>query len=174
MELTGRNIREQARMYPDRVTDYAEEVRQLDILPVAFAEGSWTQADIEWLVRWKSQRVLPMFQDNDADRVAAVIAAVRKHNSPTQKVQALTDLRGVGVPMASAFLLFMNPTAYTVIDRFAWQALTAAGHLEQALSEPPTVAEYLRYLGVCHSLATELEVDLRTLDRGLWVLGKED
>lgn len=90
------------------------------------------------------------------------------------KVETLQDnLHGVVVPVASTLLLFMDPTAYTVIDEKAWGALRAAGHVDAELSETPTVYEYITYLGVCHTLAKEVDVEPRTLDRALWVMDGE-
>ena len=74
--------------------------------------------------------------------------------------------------MASAFLLFMNPEAYTVIDQYAWAALLEAGHVEEELSGTPTVNEYVEYLGACHALAVETGVSLRMLDEALWMMGR--
>ena len=63
MELTGRRIREAARAYPRQDSvDLEEEERQLEVLPAAFAEGSWTWEDLEWIVDWKSRRVVTDFQ----------------------------------------------------------------------------------------------------------------
>jgi hypothetical protein len=84
-------------------------------------------------------------------------------------------LSGIGVPVASAVLLFINPDRFTVIDERAWSVLQETGYLAQELSNDPTVDEYLLYLGACWTLANEYDVSLRTLDRALWVLDiKED
>ncbi|MFA9417625.1 hypothetical protein [Natrinema sp. HArc-T2] len=174
MELTGRRIREAARAYPrqDRV-DFEEEERQLDVLPIAFAEGTWTWEDLEWVVGWKSNRVIPDFRMNDTELAEDTVRRTLERQSVVEKVETLqNNLHGVGVPVASALLLFMDPIAYTVLDERAWSALQVAGHLDTELSETPTVDEYLMYLGVCHTLANEIDVELRTLDRGLWVLSK--
>lgn len=173
MELTGRRIREAAREYPEQDgVDFEEEKRQLELLPVAFAEGSWTWEDLEWIVRWKSHRALPAFRDNDTELAEDTVRRALERRSVVEKIDTLQDnLHGVGVPVASSLLLFMDPTTYTVVDVKAWDALRAAGHLEAELSETPTVDEYLTYLGICHSLANEVDVELRALDRALWVIG---
>lgn len=175
MELTGRRIQEAARAYPEQDgVDLEKEERQLATLPVAFDEGSWTWEDLEWIVRWKSNRVLPAFRENDAELAEDTVRHTLERQSVVQKVKTLQDnLHGVGVPVASTLLLFMDPAAYTVLDEKAWGALRSAGHLDVALSETPTVEEYITYLGVCHTLANEVNVDLRTLDRALWVIGDD-
>ena len=82
------------------------------------------------------------------------------------------ELSGIRVKMASVFLLFMNPEKYTVMDWRAADVLHNEGYLQSPISDDPSVDEYVEYLQVCQSVAEEFEVDLRTLDRGLWVLGE--
>lgn len=173
MELTGRLIREAARKYPDQEeVDYETEEEMLEILPVAFAEDSWEWEDLEWIVGWKSKRALPAFKENDLELAKDTVRRTLERRSVVQKVETLQDnLSGVRVPVASALLLFMEPQAYTVLDVNAWETLQDSGNLYADLSDDPDPDEYLRYLGVCHALAAELDVDLRTLDRALWVLG---
>ena len=172
MRLTGRAIREQARQYPESVEGFEQETEQLEVLPAAFTEGTWEQEDLEWIVDWKSRRAAGYFQENEPSVLNEVIDETIRTAGPARKLETLLELKGVGVPMASAILVFMDPAAYTVLDQFAWKALEEAGHLDSELSNTPTKGEYLSYLGVCHGLANDLGVSLRTLDRGLWMLGR--
>lgn len=171
MDLNGRLIREQARKYPELVDDYDAEIKHLDILPVAFAERSWKWGDLEWIVDWKSRRAAGYFEDNNPEHGEDIVEQAIETRGVVEKVETLTELSGVGIPMASAFLVFMNPTAYTVLDIRAWDTLQATEHLDAELSDSPTVDEYITYLGVCHALANKVDVELRTLDRALWVIG---
>jgi thermostable 8-oxoguanine DNA glycosylase len=72
--------------------------------------------------------------------------------------------------MASAFLLFMNPDEYTVIDSRAGGFLNQEGYIPSNPSDP-SIEEYINYTDVCRGLADDYDVDLRTLDRALWVIG---
>jgi len=40
-----------------------------------------------------------------------------------EKIKLLDELDGVGVPVASAILMFYDPERFTIIDRLAWAAL---------------------------------------------------
>jgi thermostable 8-oxoguanine DNA glycosylase len=123
-------------------------------------------------VRETGPRIFP--KNDDAVIQEHIERAVHKSNV-RDKVEALTSLSGIGVPVASAVLLFINPDRFTVIDERAWNVLQETGYLPQELSDDPTVDEYLLYLGACWTLANEYDVSLRTLDRALWVLDiKED
>lgn len=175
MELTGRLVREKAREYPDESPmSFEEEQANLEDLPFAFEEGSWCWDDLEWIIRWKSPRALSDFEENDVDEGKQVIEEVIREVSVLKKVEKLKEaIDGVHIPVASSILLFMNPTAYTVLDTYAWGKLHDAGFI--STKEPSTwkSSHYLQYLGICHALAEELKVDLRTLDRALWVMGRE-
>ena len=92
-------------------------------------------------------------------------------SSLRQKVGLLIDLSGIQVKMASTFLLFMNPEEYTVMDWRAADVLHNEGYLQSPISNDPSVDEYEKYVQTCRAVADKFEVDLRTLDRGLWVLG---
>lgn len=116
-----------------------------------------------------------IFPKNDDTVIQEHIERAVHKSSVRDKVEALTALSGIGVPVASAVLLFINPDRFTVIDERAWSVLQETGYLAQELSNDPTVDEYLLYLGACWTLANEYDVSLRTLDRALWVLDiKED
>ena len=97
------------------------------------------------------------------------------HESGIQtRVDALISLNGIGVPVASAILLFIDPDRFTVIDERAWNVLQETGYLLDDISDDPTVEEYLLYLGTCRALANEYNVSLRALDMALWVLDITD
>ena len=150
-----------------------EEPKQLTQLPTAFENGTWTWEDLEWIVRWKTHRSIGYFNRNDPEKVDEVITEVVDTPSTEQKVDLLTDLSGVQIKMASAFLLFMNPEKYTVIDSRAGAVLLREGHITSN-PDNPSIKEYINYLDVCRGLADDYDVDLRTLDRALWVLGGSD
>jgi hypothetical protein len=103
----------------------------------------------------------------------ALQKAIAPTTSSREAILALTELRGVGVPVASAILTTIFPDRYTIID---FRALEALGH------EPDDVDFYERYLTFCTGLATDLArreiihpqdgypapTALRALDRALW------
>ncbi|MFT4905161.1 MAG: hypothetical protein ACI8UR_001732 [Natronomonas sp.] len=163
--------------YPEKEDMYEEEVAQLESLPTAFEEGEWSREDLEWIIEWKVgvflKPVLRNLRENDDEEVRTRIEEAVHETSIRFKAKALTSLKGIGVPVASAILLFVNPNRFTVIDERAWDVLQQTGYLSQELSEDPTVDEYLIYLGACWTLANEYDVCLRTLDRALWVLDIE-
>jgi thermostable 8-oxoguanine DNA glycosylase len=176
MTLSREVIIEKAQEYQETVSDdfYREEENHLERLPTVFENGTWEWEDLEWIVCWKTHRSIGYFNRNDRDRVDEVIAKVVESSSTQRKANLLRRLDGIQVKMASAFLLFMDPDKYTVIDWRAANALTKEGHLYSMISEAPSVEEYINYLDICRTLYDEFNVELRTLDRALWVLGEGD
>lgn len=132
----------------------------------AFDERVWERGDLEEIVHWKGSRATIDFRKNEEAYVDAAIEA----ESAWSTVEALCESNGVAVPMASSFLLFMDSEQYTVIDRRAWEALSEFGYVSGDLNNT-SIEQYLLYLGICRTLATEYDVSLRDLDRAHWVLG---
>ena len=90
----------------------------------------------------------------------ALRAATAAPNDQTA-VEALIELSGVGVPVASAILTAIYPNRYTIID---FRALEALG----TNTTNRSVSFYLRYLRHCRETAEMYGVSLRQLDRALW------
>jgi hypothetical protein len=76
--------------------------------------------------------------------------------------------------VASAFLLFLSPERYVVVDERTWGVLHAAGELDDPYPAPPSEPDYLAFDAACTRLRERFDVDAWTLYRALWVLGGED
>ena len=178
MDLGRRVLEQQESRYAEEEDLYEEEVARLESLPTAFEEGEWSREDLEWIIEWKvgvfTKPTLKHLRKNGDEEIRARIEEAVHEASIRSKVEALTSLTGIGVPVASAILLFINPNRFTVIDERAWNVLQETGYLSQDLSDDPTVEEYLLYLGACWALANEYDVSLRTLDMALWALDIND
>ncbi len=136
--------------------------------------GDFSAENLAKIVYWKSPRVVHYILENPQEKIAeALQKAIAPTTSPREAVLALTELRGIGVPVASAILTAIFPDRYTVID---FRALEALGH------EPGGVEFYEEYLTFCRDLAARLAqrgvihsqenypapTVLRALDRALW------
>lgn len=174
MGLTRHVLEHLESKYPEEDGMYEAEVARLESLPVAFQNGEWSREDLEWIIEWKvrvfTKPILKHLRKNDEGEIRARIEEAVHEPDIRSKVEALTSLNGIGVPVASAILMFIDKDQFTVIDKRAWNVLYEADYLSQELSDAPTVDEYLLYLGACWTLANEYDVSLRTLDRALWVL----
>lgn len=136
----------------------------------AIRKGETTLANLEAIVRWKSERAVQYLIGNSNEKIRqALTVAVSPDATTETAVKALIELHGVDLPVASAILAAIFPERYTVLD---YRALEALGHAQH------DVKFYEEYLDFCKRLAESNIVSpqsdlpaptpLRTLDRALW------
>jgi endonuclease III len=123
--------------------------------------------NLKRIVRWKSARRIGLIAKNDTSTLASTLKyATSQDVTVKAAIEALDELHGVGIPMASAILAMARPEVYTIID---FRALEALG----VTKWPKTSAYYEAYLGTCRELSKQHKKTLRTLDRALWQWSKE-
>lgn len=136
----------------------------------AIRNGDYTLANLEAIVRWKSERLVQYLIGNSNEKIRRVLAVAACPETSTElAVRALLELHGVDLSVASAILAAIFPERYTVLD---FRALEALGHARH------DVHFYEEYLAFCKRLAESNIVKpqdelpaptpLRTLDRALW------
>ena len=136
----------------------------------AIRNGEYTLANLEAIVRWKSERVVHYLIGNSNEKIQRALATAAAPEATTEAaVKALLELHGVDLPVASAILAAIYPERYTVLD---FRALEALGHSRH------DVHFYEEYLAFCKRLAESNIVKpqdqlpaptpLRALDRALW------
>jgi len=136
----------------------------------AIRNGDYTLANLEAIVRWKSERAVHYLIGNSSEKIRRVLAVAASPDSSTESaVSALLELHGVDLLVASAILAAIYPERYTVLD---YRALEALGHARH------DVHFYEEYLSFCKQLAESNIVkpqgdlpaptSLRALGRALW------
>jgi len=136
----------------------------------AIRNGDYSLANLEAIVRWKSERAVQYLIGNSNEQIRHVLAVAATPESSTESaVKALLELHGVDISVASAILAAIYPERYTVLD---YRVLEAVGYARH------DVHFYEEYLAFCKRLAdsnivkpqSELPgaTPLRTLDRALW------
>lgn len=186
MELTPATVDELAANYEtdQPLADVEDEHREL--LPATFSSDSYGWRDVEWVVQWYFRRFLGAYPDDerretetairetDFEDVQTAIGDAMAADETTAKLESLTSLSGVEVPVASAFLAFLEPERYLVVSPAEWRVLRAAGELDEPYPDPPSPADYERYLTRCRVVADRCECSLRTLYRALWQVRRND
>jgi hypothetical protein len=135
----------------------------------AIRSGDYSLANLEAIVRWKSERLVPYLIGNSTERIRRSLqVAVAPESSTQEAILALEELRGVDLLMASAILAAIYPERYIELDLHDLEAL---GQARQ------DVRFYEEYLAFCRRLADRNIVkpqsdlpgptSLRTLDRAL-------
>jgi hypothetical protein len=186
MDLTRAAVERAAEEYEDVQPMYAVEQEHVEILPETFQGGEYGWRDAEWVVQWFYRRFLGAvpnrdrraaegeYGENEFEDVLDAVAAAVEREDTAARLDALTDLSGVDVAVASAFLLFLSPERYVVVDERAWGVLHEAGELDRPYEAPPDTGDYLAFDAACTRLRERFDVDAWTLYRALWVLGGED
>ena len=135
----------------------------------AIRNGDYSLANLEAIVRWKSERLVPYLIGNSTERIRRSLeVAAAPETSTREAINALLELRGVDISMASAILAAIYPERYIELD---FQDLEALGQARQ------DVRFYEEYLAFCRRLVDRGIVQpqnnlpgptpLRTLDRAL-------
>jgi len=136
----------------------------------AIRAGEYSLAYLEDIVRWKSERVVHYLIGNSEAKIRRVLAVAASPGSSTrQAVEALLELRGVDLAIASAILACIDPERYNVLD---FRTLEALGHARH------DVQFYAEYVAFCRRLAEQGLVQpqtdlpgatpLHALERALW------
>jgi hypothetical protein len=131
--------------------------------------GTFTRAEFERMCRWKSPRARRLWTSNSPARVTAVSRRVLATRDERLRVELLTSLAGVGVPMASAILTLLDPARYGVLDIRAWQLLFAIRSVGvNRRGQGFTVAQWLDYLEALRRHARRLGVSVRMVEYTLF------
>ncbi len=136
----------------------------------AIRNGDYSLANLEAIVRWKSERAVHYLIGNSNEEIRRALSIAASPESTTESaVKALLDLHGIDITLASAIMAAIFPDRYTVLD---YRSLEALGHSRH------DVHFYEEYLAFCKRLAESNIVKpqddlpgatpLRTLDRALW------
>lgn len=183
IDLTRERIDSLADEYGEREPFDLVEREHIETVPATFAAGDFGRRDAEWPIQWYyRRRTLPdaerraaeeRFLDNDYEAMVDAIQGAAAAETLEEKLDNLTALTGVDVPVASALLTFTHPTEYVAIGDREWEALYAAGELDAPYPDTLTAADYRTYVDAVRAVAERTDRDLWTVYRALWRLGAD-
>jgi hypothetical protein len=131
--------------------------------------GSLTRGEFRAMCRWKSPRARLLWEANSPARIRAVSRAVLATRDERRRMELLTELSGVGVPMASAILTLLDPKRYGVLDIRAWQILFAIRSVTtNRRGQAFTIDQWLAFLGALRQHARRLRVSARMVEYTLF------
>ena len=114
------------------------------------------------LVHWKSSRSVRLINDSESV-VKQITGEAFGLDDDWKKLNKLTDLKGVGAPVASAILHFYDKDDYPILDKHA--LCTLGINNKEVNCDEPFWQEYVNF---CREKAERYDVSMRTLDRALW------
>ena len=124
---------------------------------------------------WKSPRPRRLYQSNPSARVRSVSIKVFAAESEKEKIELLTSLKGVGIPVASAILTLTDPQAYGVIDIRVWQQLYRFGAVTKRPSGTGfSFDNWLEFLERLRDLSQRFNRSVRDVERALFAHHKEN
>lgn len=179
MTLDRPRVESLASEYAETEPLYTVEAEGIETLSDAFSSGEYGWRDAMWIVRWYCRRSLGSgsdtartaaedeFETNGMDAVRDAIAGAVEAQGVDDALEELLTLAGVDVPVASAFLFYIDPSAYIAVGEREWTALLEAGELQEPYPNQPTAADYGRYLDTCRELSKQQRYDLWSLYRAL-------
>jgi hypothetical protein len=133
------------------------------------ARGYLTPSELEAVCRWKAPRAMRHIKANSPALVRSATKRALGTRSERQRLDALRELRGVGIPMASAVLMLVDPRRYGVIDIRVWQMLHAIGTVK---TNPSGVGfrfqHWYRYLRIIRHVSKGLGVRARDVEWALF------
>ncbi len=130
--------------------------------------GHYTHSGFLMVCRWKAARNTWRVEANTPESIRQATTIALAAKSEAERIEALTALRGVGVPVASALLHFAFPDRYPILD---YRALESLGHTARRTTY--TTLFWISYQEACRQIARENGVSVRTLDKALWQHSRE-
>ena len=136
----------------------------------ARARGYLTRRELEKICRWKSARAIHLVRANGSAHVRAMTELALQTRSEKRRIEALTALKGVSLPMASAILTLLYPNRYGVIDIRVWQLL----YRVRAVTGRPggigfTFEHWDQFLAIIRQFAKEFQTSPRAIELTLFL-----
>jgi hypothetical protein len=129
----------------------------------------FSRAEFLLMCRWKSPRAMHHYRRNSAVRIRGVSRATLGTRDERRRIELLTGLRGVSVPIASSILTLIDPGRYGVLDIRVWQLLWA---LDVVDSKPRgrgfSADDWQQYLTVLRRHARQLGAPVRAVEYTLF------
>jgi hypothetical protein len=138
------------------------------------ARGSFTRGEFCRMCHWKSPRARHLWSANSPARIRAISRQVLATRSERRRMELLTGLKGVGVPMGSAILTLLDPKRYGVLDIRAWQLLFAIQSVSaNRRGQGFTIAQWEQYLTALRHHARRLRTTARAIEYTLFLVHRK-
>lgn len=155
----------------DEEAKTTELIRQLQ---AARKRGYLTPVELEAVCYWKSPRAIWLIRANPPEKIRAATHTALRTRSERKRLDALLDLRGVSIPMASALLTLVDPQRYGVIDIRVWQLLHEIGTVTtNAAGIGFNFQHWDQFLMIIRHFARKFHVQARDIERTLFRVHKE-
>jgi hypothetical protein len=146
--------------------DVRKDVEAQAAADTAEQRGSMTREEFLTIVDWKSPRPMRWAEANTADDIEDATRCAFATTSARVRIGVLTTLSGVSYPMASAILHLVCKDV-PLLDERALAAFGVGGRSSY------TFTFWNAYCAAVLQIADESHLPLRTIDRALWIFGRD-
>jgi thermostable 8-oxoguanine DNA glycosylase len=138
--------------------------------PKVKEKGFLSFEDFYQISMWKSVRQKQNYLKNK-DIVEKISKKAFEEKDEFEKIKILCELKGVGIPTASAILTIIYPEKYAVIDIRCLETLNKIFGFK--IKKSMSTNTWVNYLDIMRTLAKENNVTPRELDMALFAMHKE-
>jgi len=150
---------------------YDTEKYLFDVVgPSAKGKGYLSFEDFYKICMWKSARQKRKYIQNKSS-IEKVSKRALAEKDEAEKIQMLCELKGVGIPTASAILTVVFPETYAVIDVRCLEMLRE--RFTYKIGKYISIKVWLGYLNKMRGLASANDITPRELDMALFAMHKE-
>lgn len=143
-------------------------------LAPARSRGYLRRSELEAVCKWKSPRAIRLVRSNSNRAIRSHTRTALGTRSERRRLEQLTGLAGVSVPMASAILMLLYPRRYGVIDIRVWQMLHQFGTVtKNEAGKGFGFKNWFQFLMILRHYSRKLGVTVRDVERALFVAHKE-
>ena len=133
-------------------------------------KGYLTKDEFIQICLWKSRRAKKRYDSNDAALVEKITREAFAESDEKKKIEKLTELKGVRIPVASAILSVTDrDNNYPIIDVRCVCALEDLGEIDWV---DITVENWERYLTKIRNLAKQYGKTAREIEKGLFAFNR--
>ena len=143
-------------------------------LRAAKKRGYLTSSELETVCYWKSPRAIHHIRSNSLATIRAATRLALATENEREKLEALRQLKGVSVPMASALLTLIDPRRYGVIDIRVWQLLHKVGTVtKNEAGIGFNYSHWEQFLILLRHFARKYGVKARDIERTLFLVHRK-
>lgn len=136
--------------------------------------GYFTRDEFLKMCNWKSFRPRRLYESNPAAQVERVSRELFVVEDETARMQLLTSLQGVGVPMGSAILTLVRPDNYGVLDIRVWKLLHKFDVVKvNAAGTNFSIKHWITFLDQIRDWAKQFRVTPRAIELSLFEYHKQ-
>ena len=152
------------------VDEHGPTQNLIDELKDVLYRGYFTKGEFLKMGMWKSPRPKKWYLSNSEEEIIETSKKVFSTNYEKRRIELLTQLNGVSIPVASAILMLTDPQNYGVIDIRVWKVLYQYGSVKvNPTGKNFNFNNWYNYLMKLRYFADKFKVKTRDIERTIFL-----